>query len=90
MLLIGSGLTLFHTSLITLFKLYNLDEKKNAFFNSSNALEKLLVKIDFELRNPNEKDFLNYAEKKILELVTNNPYIVVEQLHREPIIFNNV
>ena len=50
------------------------DTKAEMFRNAAEQYENLLTKINFEKINPNEKDFINKLEKKILEIQNNCKY----------------
>ena len=50
------------------------DTKAEMFRNAAEQYENLLTKINFEKINPNEKNFINKLEKKILEIQNNCKY----------------
>mgnify|MGYP006079523585 FL=1 len=54
------------------------DTKSDMFRNAAEQYENLLTKIEFEKTHPNEKDFFNNLEKKILEIQNNCKYFTPE------------
>ena len=54
------------------------DTKSDMFRNAAEQYENLITKIEFEKTLPNEKDFFNNLEKKLLEIQNNCKYFTPE------------
>ena len=55
---------------------YQLDLKSNSHFKSADDYDHLITQIDFEKNFPVHKDFFQNLEKKLLEIKTNNPFLI--------------